>query len=52
MCCDPIGTKDEIVDVCEHCGSDVDSDGWSNDICAYSAVICDSCGCAPCDDSC
>lgn len=52
MCCEPVGTKDLIVGTCEDCGSDIDRDGVSDDICAYSRCICDTCGCAPCDLSC
>jgi len=52
MCCEPQGTEDKIVGTCPKCGSDVDADGVSNDICAYSPEDCDLCGCAPCDDSC
>ena len=52
MCCDSVGTTDEIVGTCEYCGSDVDSDGCSNDVCGYSPTICEHCGCSPCDHSC
>lgn len=52
MCCDPINADSPVVGVCPDCGGDVDADGDSVDVCAWSPVICETCGCAPCDESC
>jgi len=52
MCSEAIGTTDKIVGKCPDCESNVDADGYSNDVCAYSPCICETCGCAPCDESC
>ncbi len=52
MCCEPCGTEGEIVGFCAACGSNVDEDGCSDDICGYSTVECEVCGNAPCDESC
>jgi len=51
MCCEPLNSN-KAVGECFECGSPIDSDGESTDICAYSEVECDVCGYAPCDDSC
>lgn len=51
-CCAPVGTDDEIVENCCACGSEIDADGVSNEICEYSPVECELCGYAPCDQSC
>ena len=52
MCCDPRNYDSKVVGECEECGSPVDVDGESTEICGYSPIICGECGCAPCDDSC
>jgi len=53
MCCDPIGAKpsDGEEDDCEDCGEPTYG-GFSVDVCAYSPVLCHTCGNAPCDLSC
>lgn len=38
--------------VCPSCGEDVDEDGIALTGCHYSPVDCDTCGSAPCDESC
>jgi len=52
MCCDAVGSEEKMVKECPECGGDVDEDGISGDICGYSPIVCETCGSAPCDDSC
>lgn len=52
MCCDPVGSEDEMVAECPECGNPVDHDGCSWDVCRYSPCECELCGWAPCDYSC
>lgn len=51
MCCDSwdIGPP---VGECPDCGEPVNEDGEAVTGCAYSPVVCDTCGSAPCDLSC
>jgi hypothetical protein len=53
MCCEPHGFDDEnLIDgECPECGNPT-VDGEAFDVCGYSPIICDTCGCAPCDQSC
>lgn len=52
MCCEPQGADEKDVNgVCPKCG-DPTVDGDSTQICGYSPVDCEECGCAPCDGSC
>ena len=52
-CADPATDPDVVaVGECPNCGSPIDCDGDSTEICNYSPVDCDVCGCAPCDGSC
>ena len=52
MCCEPSGyTEDQIDGECPVCGAPtVNDDAFEQ--CAYSHYTCESCHCAPCDDSC
>ena len=52
MCCNPIDfTRDDIDGVCPDCGQPtVGSSAFEQ--CGDSPVCCDTCGYAPCDDSC
>lgn len=52
MCCEPINQESTVIGECKECGGPIDIDGDSTDVCAYSPVICEECGCAPCDESC
>lgn len=52
MCCEPMNYGSTVVGECEECGSKIDSDGDSVDVCYYSPVDCEECGYAPCDGSC
>lgn len=40
------------VSTCKDCGEAVDEDGDAIDSCGYSPVECETCGYAPCDESC
>lgn len=51
MCCDRWGTYEKAGE-CPDCGMDVDEDGDAIYGCNYSPVLCETCGDAPCDDSC
>jgi len=48
----PKNYKDEDIAKCLNCGGDVDSDGGAISGCNYSSVDCETCGSAPCDQSC
>jgi len=48
-CCD--GWYEEPNGVCPDCGEDT-TDGDASVGCNYSPVVCDTCGSAPCDQSC
>lgn len=37
---------------CPDCGEPVDKEGDAVEGCNYSTVICETCGAAPCDESC
>jgi hypothetical protein len=52
MCCDPVNWRSEVAGECVECGGPIDADGESTDICGYSPVECETCGTAPCDESC
>lgn len=51
MCAEPC-SDEEPVGECPDCGMDVDIDGDAVDICAHSPIECETCGSAPCDQSC
>jgi hypothetical protein len=52
MCCDNTTySEDQINGKCSACGSDT-VDGQAYDQCAWSPVLCEECGCSPCDGSC
>lgn len=52
MCCEPSGYREEEINgECPECGAST-VDGSAYEACAYSPVICNECGCAPCDESC
>lgn len=53
-CCAPVEVDDtDIAYTCPDCGEPVNADGQCvYDNCAYSSVICELCGDAPCDYSC
>ena len=52
MCCEPSGYNErDINGECKECGSPT-CDGDAYEQCAYSMVVCNTCGYAPCDDSC
>lgn len=55
MCCSnryTYGDNPQKHGVCPECDEAIDEDGLALDICSYSPVICETCGNAPCDDSC
>lgn len=52
MCCEPQGSEMPMVKECPVCGEPVDAEGYSGDKCGYSIVQCETCGHAPCDQSC
>lgn len=52
MCCDTVGSEEEMTRICDACGEPTDSDGVSANICGYSPIDCEECGCAYCDQSC
>ena len=52
MCCEPCGSDLPEAGDCPDCGGPVDIDGDTKQACAYSPVDCETCGSAPCDDSC
>lgn len=52
MCCEPSGyNENEINGVCPDCGEPT-VDGDAYECCSYSPVMCDTCGCSPCDQYC
>jgi hypothetical protein len=52
MCCDGWYYDDEEVDgECPDCGTPT-VDGQAQEGCNYSPVACETCGWAPCDQSC
>jgi hypothetical protein len=52
MCCEKTNYKEsEINGECPVCGEPT-VDGEAYDICAWSPVVCEECGNAPCDGSC
>ncbi len=52
MCCENTDyLKEEINGTCPDCGYET-VDGNAFDVCAYSPVWCNTCGHAPCDESC
>jgi len=52
MCCSTSGySKNEIDGVCPDCGEDT-CNGNAFESCSYSPVQCETCGSAPCDESC
>ncbi len=53
MCCDSWGAtpSDGEEGVCPDCGS-LTYDGCSEEVCGYSPELCETCGFAPCDQSC
>ena len=53
MCCEYSDARPEdTVGECPDCYSDVDSDGDTTEECCAYSPSCDTCGYAPCDDSC
>ena len=51
MCCEHHGATGEPNGVCPDCGEET-VDGVAKDICGYSSTQCETCGYAPCDESC
>jgi hypothetical protein len=52
MCCDANDYNvNEINGECPDCGGDT-VDGDAFDVCGYSPINCNTCGCRPCDESC
>lgn len=52
MCCANTSyTEEEINGTCPSCWADT-VDGEAYAACAYSPILCDVCGAAPCDQSC
>lgn len=51
MCCDSWHNGPHA-DECPDCGGDVDQDGDAVAGCNFSPTSCETCGAAPCDDSC
>ena len=51
-CCDPAGSYMPEVGECAECGGPVDEDGDTTEACNYSPIVCETCGWAPCDQSC
>lgn len=51
MCCDNSGEEGEPDGVCPDCGEPT-VDGYTKDHCNYSPLACETCGWAPCDQSC
>jgi len=51
MCSEPIGAESKSNGICPNCGEET-VDGESKEICGYSPVLCETCGNAPCDESC
>ena len=48
----PKNYRDEDILKCQDCGEDVDEDGHALSGCEYSSIDCNTCGSAPCDESC
>jgi hypothetical protein len=52
MCCEPRGPSvGKVHGECPDCGADT-IDGEAINQCGYSPTECDTCGSAPCDQSC
>jgi hypothetical protein len=51
MCHDNMNNNSTVAH-CEACEGDIDIDGDSTDVCGYSAIDCEVCGAAPCNESC
>ena len=52
MCCSNTDYREEEINgVCPDCGEDT-VDGDAYDACDYSLTLCETCGWAPCDESC
>lgn len=51
MCCDGWNNEEEVNGTCPECGQPT-VDGEASVGCNYSPIVCDTCGWAPCDDSC
>jgi len=56
MCCEIQGARGEFGDVeadgvCPCCGEET-FDGFAMEVCGCSPVMCETCGWAPCDESC
>ena len=41
-----------IMSECPECGGEITEEGYAVYGCNYSPVVCDTCGSAPCDQSC
>ena len=52
MCCEPINYESKVVGECKECGSPIDADGDSTEVCAWCPIECEECGWAPCELSC
>ena len=48
---DNSGSVQDII-LCPVCGEEVDESGEALTGCFWSPVSCETCGCAPCDESC
>ena len=52
MCCDNTGYSEKQIDgTCPDCGEPT-VEGSAYDRCGYSPEVCETCGFAPCDESC
>ena len=52
MCCAANDYKEEEINgECPDCGADT-VDGEAYEVCSYSPIECETCGYAPCDQSC
>jgi len=54
MCCDGWDNTEYAKEIkeCPECGAEVDEDGDALTGCHYSPIGCETCGDAPCDQSC
>ena len=52
MCADSWDSGEDVAGVCPDCGEDVDKYGDAIRGCNYSPICCETCGSAPCDESC
>ena len=50
-CCENMGAEGEPNGFCPDCGAET-VDGFAVDVCGYQQVECETCGYAPCDESC